>query len=476
MKRSSGVLAHVSCLPGLYSSGAFGEEAENFIDFLAESGFTYWQVLPFCMTDAYDSPYKSPSAFSGNPYFIDLGQLHRQGLLTSVELESAKQQTPYLCEFSRLRRERIPLLFRAAERFGWCGAISSFLDTHPQIRHFCRYMAYKAQNPDAPWTAFGGCESDERTYRAWAFIEYTFFAQWQRIREYAARRGISIIGDIPIYVAYDSADVYANPELFDLDIEGYPRSVAGVPPDYFSEEGQLWGNPLYNWRRMGEDDYAWWRDRMGHMLSLFDGVRIDHFRGFDTYFAIPYGAKTAKNGVWRQGPGEPFIDSMRELLGDSLIIAEDLGEHMPSVEALLRYSGFPGMRVLQFAFPDTGDTRHLPHAYERNSVAYSGTHDNNTLLGYVLECEPSVRRELFRYCGYDGEDAVTGCRHILRTLLSSPADLVIFPIQDILLYGADTRMNTPGVAQGNWAFRFTREQLERVDRHYYAELNRLYRR
>ncbi len=476
MKRKSGVLMPISCLHGDYSEGGFGKSAEEFVDFLAESGFGYWQVLPFCMTDEHNSPYKSLSAFSGNPFFIDIYQLFEEGLLSAEEIEGARQYVPYTCEFKRLWEERIELLFSAASRFEDTAAIADFLSEHPYSREFATFMALREANGQKPWYEWEIKEYREDVFRAWAFIEYTFHRQWKRIRSYANRKNVAIIGDVPIYVAYDSADVYFHPEMFDLDEKGSPRGVAGVPPDAFSADGQLWGNPLYNWKGMKKDGYSWWRDRIRHMLSLFDGIRIDHFRGFDTYFDIPANANTAKDGVWRKGPGRPFVDMLREEAGDALIIAEDLGERMASVEKLLAYSKFPGMRILQFAFDGEIESRHLPHNYSENSVAYTGTHDNNTLLAYVFEADEGKRRELFRYCGYEGESFEEGCRYALRTMLASHASLVLFPVQDLLLFGADTRFNTPGVERGNWGFRITREQLFSLDRARLRSLNELYRR
>ena len=476
MKRASGVLMHISSLPGEYSEGSFGKNAEKFIDFLAACGFSYWQVLPFCMPDEYNSPYKSYSAFSGNPNFIDLDILAQKGLLKEEELAAARQRTPYSCEFERLAKERVPLLARAAARFTDDGAMEKFLATHPHVKKFCLFMAYKASNNDLPWNEWTNGVYDETAYRTWAFIQYEFFAQWDRIRDYAHKKNIRLIGDLPIYVAYDSADVWSNPALFELDEDNLPKFVAGVPPDYFSEDGQLWGNPLYNWQEMKKQGYAWWSERIRHMLSMFDGIRIDHFRGFDTYYSIPYGAPNARKGKWRQGPGREFIDCIRKTAADRLILAEDLGELMPSVQELLRYSGFPGMRVFQFGFLDESESKHLPHNYEENCIAYTGTHDNNTLLGYIWELDEKTRQELLHYCGYFGADWNGGYDNILRVMFESHAGIVIFPVQDLLLFGEDTRLNIPGTGTGNWGYRVTAEQLASIDTARFAEFNRLYRR
>lgn len=460
MNRSAGVLLHITSLPGEYGTGDFGEGAKRWIDRLAEGGFTYWQVLPFSMPDAFFSPYQSFSAFAGNPYFIDLAALGREGLLTTDELAQAKQKTPYSCEFSRLQAERLPLLFLAASRVTDRAPTEEFLGAHPHIAAFCRYMALREQNGNTAWDTWRIQTPDPEKVFAWGFLQYTFFRQWKEIRTYAAQRGVRIIGDLPMYVAYDSADVWENPALFDLDATGHPKTVAGVPPDYFSEDGQLWGNPLYRWDVMKKDGYAWWRDRIAAMMELFDGIRIDHFRALDSYWAVPADAKTAKEGHWKRGPGKPFIKCLQETAGDRLIIAEDLGDITDSVRALIRASGFPGMGVFQFAFFGDPASPHLPYNYPKNLVAYTGTHDNNTLLGYMWEQSEETRRRILSYCNYEDANWNRCYDSILKTMLASHADLVIFPLQDLLHYGSDCRMNTPGRAEGNWAWRVTEEQLD----------------
>ena len=475
MKRSSGVLMHASSLWGEYSIGSFGKEAREWIDFLASCGYHAWQVLPFCLPDEYNSPYKSHSAFSSNPYFIDLPTLFEEGLLTKEELDSARQKTPYLCEFDRLRKERFALLSLAASRVKDRAPVYAFLDAHPQVASFCRYMAIKANNGGACWDEWENEIPDESILWAWQFTQYEFFRQWTDLKQYANERGISIIGDIPIYVAYDSSDVWANQELFCLDQRRRPSSVAGVPPDYFCEDGQLWGNPLYDWKRMKKDNYAWWRERMSFMLELFDGVRIDHFRGLESYFSIPATEKTARNGVWKKGPGMSLIRALQPLCKGKLIIAEDLGDITPEVKALVEKSGFPGMRVLQFAFLGDDGSTHLPHNYDNHCVAYTGTHDNNTLLGYVWDQDDETRKKIMRYCGFEGDwDASYDA--ILRVMFASHAGLLILPIQDMLQYGSDTRLNTPGNSDGNWSYRLTKEQLQRISAQKFLDWNRLYGR
>ena len=466
---------HISSLYGDYSCGSFGKEAKYFIDFLSDCGFSLWQVLPFNIADEHNSPYKSYSSFSGNPNFIDLEQLYKEGLITDDELESARQDSPWLCEFERLRNERFSLLLTASKRAGTVlkKEIESFIDSNPYIASFCTFMALKEANGDVLWTEWttGNCDGD--VLFAWQFIQYEFFTQWKEIKSYANSKGISIIGDIPIYVSHDSSDVWSQKKLFKLDSKGYPTHVAGVPPDYFCSDGQLWGNPLYNWSEMKKDGYAWWCDRIRHMSLLFDEVRIDHFRGIEAYWSVPAEAETAKDGKWIKGPGMSLIKQIKNCANDIQIIAEDLGDITPDVEKLVRNSGFPGMRVFQFAFLSDGDSTHLPHNYPENCVCYTGTHDNNTLLGYLWELDDDTRQRMLCYCGHKG-DWKDGCKSIIRTLFSSHASTVIMPVQDLLGFGADTRMNTPGKAENNWAYRITKEQLDSIDREYFKKLNRMY--
>lgn len=478
MKRASGVLAHLSSLYGDYSIGSFGKEAREFADFLSRCGFTYWQVLPFCMADDCYSPYRSYSAFAGNPLFIDLPTLADQDLLTAQELNEAKQKGPYLCEYPRLEKERLDLLRLAHSRLSdkQKEAVCRFIKAYPDLCRAAEFLALKQKNLDLPWYEWDELIPEEKELSFWKWIQYEFFRQWMEIKNYANEKGIQVIGDIPIYVALDSCDVWANPEQFQLDADMCPIKVAGVPPDYFSEDGQLWGNPLYDWEKMRKDGYGWWLKRIRYMLTLFDGIRIDHFRGLESYWSVPASAKSAKEGKWEKGPGHDFIDALRKEAKDRLIIAEDLGDITPEVHELLEYSRFPGMRVLQFAF--LGDLRspHLPHNYPKNCVAYSGTHDNNTLLGYVWEMPPESRARLLSYCNCPSAEWREACEQIVKTLMASHADTVIFPIQDIFVYGADTRMNTPGTAGSNWAYRITKEQLDAVDTEKFRFFNELYGR
>ena len=473
-KRTSGILMHISSLPSDYSIGNFGEAAYEAVDVFSACGFSYWQVLPFCMTDECNSPYKSVSAFAGNPYFIDPEKLYEKGLISLYELESAKQNTPYLCEFSRLREEREVLLHTAAMRVGDRTEIIDFISSDPRLKRTCEFLALRDANGGKPWQEWETDKCDTDTLFYHQFVQYEFLNEWHALKEYANRRGIKIIGDLPIYVAADSCEVWANPELFLLDERNRPTAVAGVPPDYFAKDGQLWGNPIYNYERMSLDGYGWWRDRLDFTLSLFDGVRIDHFRGFEAFWQIPASAKTAKEGKWVRGPGRAIVDALRKVAGDKLIIAEDLGDITDEVRELLKYSGFPGMRVFQFGFQDNSDSVHLPHNYPSRSVAYTGTHDNNTLLGYVFELAEDTRRRVLDYVGAEGKTFEEGCDSIIRAVMASAAETVIIPVQDVLRFGADTRMNTPGSTVSNWAYRITKKQLLEIPKDKLYRLNSIY--
>ncbi len=495
LDRASGVLLPISALWGTDSIGGFGREACDFIDFLADCGFGWWQVLPFCMADEYHSPYKSFSAFGGNPYFVDLRQLQQDGYLCADELKAIKEKTPYSCEYEMLDNTRLDLLRLASSRVDQYTkqTIADFIASQPYIETFCHFMALRRLNGDTPWYEWRTEESEhaesvayKAEYFAWAFIQYHFMKQWQTVHDYAAARGIKIMGDMPIYVAYDSCDVWSNRAIFDLDADGTPQHVAGCPPDYFSADGQLWGNPLYNWERMEQDGFTWWTGRMTHMLNLFDGVRIDHFRGFESYWSIPATAQSAREGVWVKGPGMQLVHRLKQAAADietvtgrrALIVAEDLGESTPSLARFVQDSGFPGMRVIQFAFDGDPHNIHLPHNYTPNTVAYTGTHDNNTLLGYIWEADETTRRRTLRYCGFTAEDwnCPDSCRAIIRSLFASCAGLAMLPIQDLLGYGADTRMNVPGQPHGNWRYRVTKAQKDSIDRDFFRELNVLYGR
>lgn len=476
MERKSGVLMHISSLYGDYSIGSLGKSAREFVDFLSYCNFSYWQTLPFCMTDKFNSPYHSHSAFSLNPYFIDLEILFDKGLCTKGELNTQKQFWPYSCEYERLNKNRLDFLRMISKRVEHKDEIASFIKSKKHIEDFCIFMALKEGNDNNKWNKWNKNTYQNETLFMWEFIHYEFLSQWSEIKSYANKKGIKIIGDIPIYVSYDSSDVWANKNLFLLDDNNYPLSVAGVPPDYFSPLGQLWGNPLYNWTEMEKDGYKWWVDRIEHTLDMFDAIRIDHFRGFESYWSVNYGEKTAKNGKWVKGPGMKLISKINKIASQKLIIAEDLGFITPEVKKLLEDSSYPGTRVFQFAFLDDSDNVHLPHNYTNNTVAYTGTHDNNTLLGYMWELDINNKKRMLDYCNYHLSEWEKGIDSIIRTIYASSAGIVMFPIQDLLLYGSDTRINTPGKTDDNWRFRITKEQLLGIDKEKYKHYNEIYKR
>lgn len=478
MERKSGVLMHISSLPGEFSCGCFSKEAEKFIDLLSECGFSYWQILPVCPVDDVGSPYKSHSAFAGNIFFIDIEKLFEKGLVLKEELERSRQTTPYSCEFDRLFTEREELLLNASKRLDAAekNKVNEFIENNNYLNKFCKFMALKRANGNKEWQVWESNEFDEAIEFMYRFSQVEFFNQWQEIKAYANKKGIKIIGDAPIYVAPDSADTWGDAGQFNLDEKGYPKEVAGVPPDYFCIDGQLWGNPLYDFEYMEKDDYKWWTDRIKHLLTLFDAVRIDHFRAFDAFWSVPYSSETAKDGKWIKGPGMKLINKFLEVKGDGMIIAEDLGDIDDSVRELVDKSTFPGMRVFQFGFLGDDDSIHKPHNYINNCVAYSGTHDNNTLLGYLWELDDEKRKNMLEYCGYKDTNWEQGYENMIRAIFQSSAGLVILPIQDILKFGSDTRLNTPGSTENNWKYRVEKSQLLNIDANYWKNLNKMYGR
>lgn len=499
IKRSSGVLLHISSLPGKYGIGSFGKEAIEFSKLLKEMGFSYWQTLPFGITDAYNSPYKSFSAFAGNPYFIDLSTLAEKGFLTEEELKMNECQNPYFADFEWLNQTRYKALRLAYSRIdeNEKREIEKFTEKNKHwLPDFALYMTLREKNNNTDWylwedeslkfheeeavkEAFVKYENEVLFYK---FLQYEFYSQWAKVKAEINKNGIKMIGDMPIYVSLESSDVWANRELFDLLEDGNPKLVAGVPPDYFAEDGQMWGNPLYNWDLMKKQNYSWWIKRIENSLLIFDMVRIDHFRGFSAYWAIPAKAETAKSGSWVKGPGMDFFDTIMKEFNSSQIIAEDLGDIDEDVYKLLIQTGLPGMRVMQFAFIGDKDSVHLPHNYKNNVIAYTGTHDNNTILGWLWEASPENRETALKYCNFTGNDWGVGgyhsesCRSVIRTLWQSVAQLTIVPIQDLCGFGSDTKMNQPGTAKGNWAFRITHEALGNIDKNWIKELNDIYRR
>lgn len=476
-KRSSGILMPISSLPGPYGIGSLGKPARDFVDFLVRAGQAVWQILPIGPTSYGDSPYQSCSAFAGNPYFIDLDLLAEEGLLKPEEYrKEAWGKDPARCDYALLYEKRYPVLRKAYRRFldqrpvpGYDTPYSDdwyrfvFL-TDGWLPDYCLYMAIKEANGMKDWQAW---PDDLRlrdpdaldAFRAehaeeigfWAFLQFEFDKQWRALRQYANERGVSIMGDLPIYVSADSADAWAGRELFEMNREGHPRRVSGCPPDYFAVDGQLWGNPLYDWNYHKRTGYAWWIRRVRHAMNIYNIVRIDHFRGFDTYWAIPAGQPTARGGKWEKGPGMELFRTLCTALGDLPIVAEDLGEMFDSVRQLLKDSGFHGMKVLQFAFDGT-DSADLPHNYPHRCVAYPGTHDNNTLRGWFTEeTTAAQRRQAREYLALTETEGEL--RGLLRGVLASPADLTVVTLADWLGAGSEARMNMPGRADGNWQWR-----------------------
>jgi len=497
-KRASGVLMHISSLPGDYGIGCFGKEALRFIDFLDESGTKYWQVLPFTPTDSFNSPYASISAFAGNPYFIDLEQLFEAGLLTETELNEQKYANPYTAAFEFLAIGRISTLYKAFTRIDESldNKVKKFAEENTHwLEDYALYIILKEANLGKEWFDWDNDiklrepealakarEEYADTIHFIGFMQYLFFSQWKKVRAYASEKGVEIIGDLPMYVAMQSSDVWSNRELFDLDEFGRGKNVAGVPPDYFSELGQKWGNALYDWNIMKKDGYKWWINRLKVSFELFDVVRIDHFRAFSAYWAVPADAPSAKTGEWIDGPKMDFFDKVFEVFGEANIIAEDLGLIDDGVIELIEQTDFPGMRIMQFGFIEEADNVHLPHNYPKNSFCYTGTHDNNTILGWLWEATPEQRKWALDYCGFKGDNWAEGgwhsqsCRAMINALWQSPSNVVIVPVQDLCGFGTDTKMNIPGVPNGNWAFRLSREHLNAIDKAWLSNLNAVYKR
>lgn len=496
-KRNSGVLMHISSMPSDYGIGVFDENCLHFIDKISAAGFAYWQVLPFHPVDHANSPYCSCSAFAGNYLFIDPKSLADSGLCTKAQAaENVYSGSPYTADYAFAAKKRLTLL-KICYQNGY-GAlqeqIARFEAEKPWLKSFALYMALKEVHGEKPWWQWGEDARFEtavqkksgallESCRFWEFVQYVFFEQWSKIKRYANKKGVAVIGDMPVYVAMDSADIWANIGLFEIDQKTLsPTQIAGVPPDYFSEDGQLWGNPLYDWTAMKKDGYRWWLDRLQNALQLYDVVRIDHFRAFASYWAVPAGSKTAKKGRWLSGPGMDLFDTVFKTFGHPPIIAEDLGTFGEDVVQLLKDSGFPGIKVVQFGFDAHADSLHLPHHAVENCVFYLGTHDNNTLLGWLWEASEEDRRFALDYCGFEGQNWGDGgyqsksCRKIIETVWKSSANTAIIAFQDLCGFGSDARMNIPGVPEKNWRYRTTRETIDQIDFAYFSKINSLYRR
>ena len=473
--RGAGVLLPVSCLPSDYGIGTFGREAYCFVDFLAAAGQRYWQVLPLGPNGYGDSPYQSLSAFAGNPYYIDLQALTQQGLLLPGEAEEPDWGLrPDWVDYAKLYANRFSILKKAWLRSGWeqDTAFLSFCEKNKGwLGDYALFMALKGCFDGRQWQAWPEevrlrrpaalAEYRERLQQEisfWQYVQYLFFSQWEKLKTYANQNGISIIGDIPIYVAMDSADVWVEGDLFQLDESRRPTAVAGVPPDMFSATGQLWGNPLYDWQAMERDGFAWWKARMSSSAALYDLIRIDHFIGVVNYYAIPAGENTAMNGQWMPGPGEKLLDAITPVLKGKKIIAEDLGVVTPAVRRLLKKSGYPGMKLMEFAFDSDSSNENLPCHFEKNMVIYGGTHDNETLAGFF---GPGQNRQMLRFARryLNVPQNVQIPWALIRSGYASCADTAVFQMQDFLGLDNQARINTPSTLGGNWCWRLVKGQL-----------------
>lgn len=492
MKRSSGVLMPMSSLPSPYGIGTMGKSAYQFVDFLKAAGQRYWQLLPLGPTSYGDSPYSSFSCFAGNPYYIDLDLLVKEGLLTRAEVKAPDWgDQPERVDYGKVYENRFPVLRKAFARgrASLAGELEAFRrENGAWLENYALYMAVKSHFGMISWTEWPEegirlrrPEAVER-YRTllredvdfWCFLQLLFFRQWEKLRDYAHEQGVRFIGDVPIYVALDSADVWAEPKYFQLDEEGFPREVAGVPPDAFTEDGQLWGNPLYDWDAMKADGYGWWIRRIDGAKKLFDVIRIDHFRGFESYWAVPYGDTTAKRGHWKPGPGMGLVGVLKSWFHELEFIAEDLGYTTPEVEKLLADSGMPGMKVLEFGFDVKGDAPYTPHNCTPNSVCYIGTHDNEVVKGWIKALDKPTLRYAREYMGITEEEG--WCWGMIRAGMATGSRLFVVQMQDLLELGPEARMNTPGTLGGNWQWRMLPGAADRKLAARLKKLSHLYRR
>ncbi len=491
--RAAGILLHPTSLPGRFGIGNLGSSAYEFVDFLAESGQSLWQILPLGPTGYGDSPYQCFSAFAGNPLLINLEALQGQGDIEASDLADAPDFPEEKVDYGRVISFKYAVLNRAARRFRehkpsprWADFETFCADNAHWLDDFVLFMALKDAHGGAVWNTWEWplVSRNPEALKAWSerldesifahrYFQYTFFRQWNSLKTYASEHGIQIIGDIPIFVAYDSAEVWANPDRFKLDADYLPTAVAGVPPDYFSPTGQLWGNPLYRWDVMAEDDYGWWIERFRQTFKTVDIVRLDHFRGFEAYWEVPAAESTAINGHWVKGPGAEFFTAVRDELGELPIIAEDLGFITDEVKELRDAFNLPGMKILQFAFAADARNPYLPHNYEQNVVVYTGTHDNDTTISWYESRETEELEAIKTYLGPVNENINWA---LMRLAYRSVADTAVIPLQDVLGLGREARMNTPAEASGNWTWRFRMEDLKPAHRQKLREMAVTYKR
>ena len=468
LDRSSGILMPLSSLPSPYGIGTMGKAAFQFVDFLASAGQKYWQLLPLGPTSFGDSPYQSFSSFAGNPYFVDLDLLIKDKLLKPAEVKNRDWgEREDRVDYGKIYENRFAVLRlayeRGAERYE--EEIAAFRQENGWwLENYALFMAIKASQGMKAWSEWpeelrlredAALEKARKELRQdvefYIFVQFLFYRQWEALRDYAHDKGIRFIGDIPIYVALDSADVWSEPHFFQLDEKNIPKEVAGVPPDAFTEDGQLWGNPLYDYDAMKKDGYGWWIRRIDGAKKLYDVIRIDHFRGFESYWAVPYGDETAKNGHWKPGPGMGLVGVLTSWFRDLSFIAEDLGYSTPEVRKLLADSGLPGMKILEFAFDAHGDSAYLPHNCEENSICYIGTHDNETVQGWLKWADKPSLRFAERYMHITPDEGWNW--GMIRSGMATPSRLFMVQMQDLLELGADARMNSPGTSVGNWQWR-----------------------
>ena len=490
--RGSGILMHISSLPSPYGIGTFGKEAYYFVDFLKKAGQKYWQILPLGPTGYGDSPYQSFSSFAGNPYFIDFDLLSEEGLLEEEEYKNISFGSCVdRVDYEKIFKNKIPILRIAFERgkVKYQSNIKKFQEENKiWIEDYALYMAVKGYFGLRSWREWEDEEIKLRKPKAleyyrnilkeeidfWIFLQYIFFKQWQNVKKYANEKGIFIIGDIPIYVAEDSADTWANSEIFLLDDTKTPIKVSGCPPDAFSRTGQLWGNPIYNWKEIEKREFKWWIDRIRGNYKLYDMIRIDHFRGFESYWEIPYGDPTAEKGQWVQGPGMKLFKALQAELGDLPIIAEDLGYLTESVIQLRKDTGYPGMKVLQFAFDAREESDYLPHNYDQNCIVYTGTHDNDTVCGWFSTAAKTDVDYAIQYLKLTKEEGYNW--GFIRGAWSSVGNIAIAQMQDFLGLGSKARMNLPSTIGGNWEWRVRKEQLTLALADKILQLTKLYGR
>ena len=491
-KRGSGILLHISSLPNNCGIGSFGKEAYEFVDFLESSGQRYWQILPLGQTSYGDSPYQSFSTDAGNPYFIDLKFLENEKLLEASEyLNVYENDNPHKVDYEKIYNTRFLILKKAFDRFDkntkeyieFKEKNSNWLDD------YALFMALKREHNDKEWSTWED-KYRKRDKKAldifkkekaidiefWKFLQYKFYTQWDRLKKYANSKGIYIIGDIPIYVAYDSVDVWKNPKYFQLDKNLQMTSVAGCPPDAFSPTGQLWGNPLYDWEYMKKTKYQWWVERLKSAVELYDIVRIDHFRGFAGYYSIPYGEDTAINGSWKKGPGIELFKKINEELGELNIIAEDLGFLTEDVIEMLKESGYPGMKLLQFAFDSREGGDYLPHNYPKNSIAYIGTHDNDTARGWIENAKKEDIEYMREYLDIHTKNIKNTIWKLIARALATRSNIAVIQMQDYLVLDNIGRMNKPSTLGNNWVWRMDRKDMNKKLSKQIFNLAQLYKR